>query len=112
MKENNIKIKQLSEYTDNIELIHQCGVLDMTVEDISILLSQRADRETINNLFHNPESEEYQAWRHGRAEGKFNAMNILSEVAKLGYDGSWHALSEAQKSNRISQKIKENFGLE
>ena len=105
-----IEKKDIKESTV-IELIYECGVLGMTIDDIVYFLSQRIDKKQLKQDLENPLSDEHEALCRGRAEGKFKLLSSLHQAAELAYDGSFKALSEQRKSDAIAKKIKENFEL-
>jgi hypothetical protein len=110
-KKESIEKKDLSELSI-LEVITECGILKIDITSVAYLLADRTDKNILLQSLSDPESEESEAYRRGLARGKFDITSALHKAAELGYNDSYHALSAEQKDAAISQKIKENFGLE
>jgi hypothetical protein len=97
---------------DIIEIISDCGQVKLNLDSILDILAHRIDRQTLRTAILTPGTPEHDAYRKGLAQGKFDMNKALFENSKLGYDTSHLALTAEQRHQAISQKLKENFGID
>ena len=96
------------------EIILECGIIKMPVNEIIDIFSIRLSPEELAQLkcgLQDPGSEYGRIYHSGLARGKFNRRQGLNKAAVLGFIDSYSAFSQEEKKQLINDLIQKNFGI-
>ena len=113
-KENNKPPKDSFSDKSDIEIIYECGRLNLTVDKTLMILRKRVFPERlieIKEAFKNPGSHEYRSYMDGYAVGEYEMADALrSGVVNHEKDG-YKSMNAERRRTAINDALQRNFGI-
>ena len=106
--------KKLLAELSTIDVIYQCGKVQLPFEQIALILNQRlskTERIALVAQLNDKNSPEFQAYARGVAEGDATLKISLHDSASTGDSDAYKNLTAEQRKNAINQSIRKNFGI-
>ncbi|NDV46184.1 hypothetical protein D0T49_03900 [Paludibacter sp. 221] len=94
------------------DAVYRCGMLQLDFEDICLLLAEKTNPEQLMAELQDPESEPYQWYHQGVAEGKLKlAIDLEYNVGDPKAKDAYKNLSAERRREAVNKKLKDLFGL-
>jgi|GEM_PF-2608752 len=95
------------------DAIFRCGELQLSYEDVCLLLAEKTNPEQLMKDLQNPESESSGWYQQGVAEGRLKlAAELEHNIGEPKAKDAYKNLSGERRRQAINEKLEDLFGLE